>query len=60
MTDQSNEPEKSASEKLADVLAKKKAAAGGPGGQLPGGRRGSERAAAHLSASKSKPAPRKG
>ena len=50
---------KSPTEKLAELVARRKAAGGhGPGG-VPGKRR-SEQAAAALSASKSKPAPRKG
>ncbi len=56
MTD---EIEKTPSEKLAELVARRKAAAGGgPANGLQGQKR-SERAAAALSASKSKPALRK-
>ena len=54
-----NETEKTASAKLAELVAKRKAAAGGgQGNGVPSARR-SERMDAALSASKSKPAPRK-
>ena len=54
-----DETEKTATEKLADLVARRKAAAsGGPSNGVPGARR-SERMAAALSASKSKPALRK-
>ena len=57
MTDR--DTEKTASEKLAELVARRKAAAGAaPANGLPGQRR-SERAAAAASASKSKPAMRK-
>lgn len=52
-------PPKSASEKLAELVARKAAAAGGYG-QGSQGRRETERAAAARAASKSKPALRKG
>lgn len=61
MTDPSNPatPPKSASEKLAELVAKKASAAAGygPGAQ---GRKQTERAAAARAASKSRPAQRKG
>ena len=61
MTDaQDPDAPQTAAEKLAAVLARKKDAAGlGAAAGLPGGRKGSERAAAARSASKSKPAMRK-
>lgn len=52
-------PPKSATEKLAELVAKK-AAAGGGYGQGAQGRKQTERAAAARAASKSKPALRKG
>jgi hypothetical protein len=54
-----DQPAKTATEKLAELVAKKTAAGGShaPGGQ---GRKQTERAAAARAASKSKPALRKG
>ncbi len=57
-TDDSDAPEKTAAEKLVDALARKRSA-GGDKGRAPGPR-SSERADAARSASKSRPAPRKG
>lgn len=61
MTSEDDAPaEMTAAEKLAALVAQKKATGGhGPGGGPPGGRKGSERAAAARSASKSKPVLRK-
>lgn len=60
MSPPDDEPALRPSEKLAALVAQRKAAAGqGAAGAHPGGRKGSERAAAARSASKSKPAMRK-
>ncbi len=62
MPDQNDDPSsasKTATQTLAELVARRKAAQGSGGAVGPGGRRQSERDAAARSASKSKPALRK-
>ena len=57
--DSSDAPEKTAQEKLAEALARRKAGGGGGAATDAAGQKRAERAAAARSASKSRPAPRK-
>ena len=60
MTTDDDAASRSPSEKLAELVARRKAETANRQGSGPPGRRSTERSAAAASASKSKPAPRKG